>query len=145
MASYGDEASIRFKCGNLGDQMPQDRVTDANANATARVDNETGRDPGEWSPADGDDWLNIKLATEYYAAAELKSGIQGYEKSRENDIAEAQALIKNVVGSEAGTVESSPYFVEASEYGTNPLNPAAKPYPWNLAAGVGEMETSELN
>ena len=125
--------------------MPQDRVTDANANATARVDNETGRDPGEWSPADGDDWLNIKLATEYYAAAELKSGIQGYEKSRENDIAEAQALIKNVVGSEAGTVESSPYFVEASEYGTNPLNPTVPPYPWNLYAGGMEMETSELD
>ena len=143
--AYGDEASIRFKCGNLGDQMPQDRVTDANANATARVDNETGRDPGEWSPADGDDWLNIKLATEYYAAAELKSGIQGYEKSREDDIKEAQALIKNVVGSEAGTVESSPYFVEASEYGTNPLNPAVPPYPWNLEGRGGEMETTELD
>jgi hypothetical protein len=143
--AYGDEASIRFKCGNLGDQMPQDRVTDANANATARVDNETGRDPGEWSPADGDDWLNIKLATEYYAAAELKSGIQGYEKSREDDIAEAQALIKNVVGSEAGTVESSPYFVEASEYGTYPLNPTVPAYPWNLYAGGMEMETSELD
>jgi hypothetical protein len=143
--AYGDEAAIRFKCGNLGDQMPQDRVTDANLNATARVDNETGRDPGEWSEADGDDWLNIKLATEYYAAAELKSGIQGYEKSREDDIKEAQALIKNVVGSEAGSVESSPYFVESSEYATNPLNPAVPPYPWNLAGYSREMETTELD
>ena len=89
--------------------------------------------------------LTLNLQQNIMPAAELKSGIQGYEKSREDDIAEAGRLIQNVVSSEAGSTESSPYFVEVSEYGTNPLNPAAKPYPWNLAAGVGEMETSELN
>jgi hypothetical protein len=131
MVAYGTEAGIRFKVGNLGSQINIDRLNAANDRATSRVNNETGG--RTWSIADGDDWQNAVLATEYYAAAELKSAIADYQASRAEDIKEAQRLIQNIIGTSiTGDDASNPMFVEVSDYGTNPLNPMAKDFPWNL-------------
>jgi hypothetical protein len=131
MAAYGTEPGIRYKVGNLGSQIPLDRLNDANNRATSRVNNETGG--RTWSVADGDDWQNVVLATEYYAAAELKSPLSAYQDSRAEDIKEAQRLIQNIIGTSVSeSEENNPMFVETSDYGTNPLNPQARHYPWNL-------------
>lgn len=143
IVSYGTLEGIKFKCGNLGTQIHADRLNAANERASARVNNETGRDGlvNPWVNNGGDDWHNIVLATEYYAACELKSGIQGYEESRMKDCEQAYKLVEDVMASEAPSEAESPQWTEVSDYGTNPLNPAAKPYPWNLEGG-NELESN---